>query len=86
MNKPNNPGRPIISNNYTLIEHLSHFVDTQLKPYAQTTNSFTKNTTNFLNKLKKIKTESVKNVNNQNAQENYLIQYRTVTQRLETIC
>ena len=31
-------------------------------------------------------TEPVKNVNNRNAQENQRIQYRTVTQRLETIC
>ena len=30
-------------------------------------------------------TEPVKNVNNQNAQENQLIQYRIVTQQLETI-
>ena len=31
-------------------------------------------------------TEPVKNVNNQNGQKNWLTQYRTVTQRLETIC
>ena len=31
-------------------------------------------------------TEPVKNVNNQNGQENQPIQYRIVTQRLETIC
>ena len=35
IHKPNNPGRSIISNNNTLTEHLSHFVETLLKPDAQ---------------------------------------------------
>ena len=56
IHKPNNPGRPIISNNNTLTEHESHFVETLLKPYAQAANSFIQDTTDFLKKLKKIKT------------------------------
>ena len=56
IHKPNNPGRPIISNNNTLTEHLSHFVETLFKPYVQAANSFIQDTTDFLNKLKKIKT------------------------------
>ena len=55
IHKPNNPGRSIISNNNTLTELLSHFVETLLKPYAQAANSFIQDTTDFLNKLKKIK-------------------------------
>ena len=56
IHKLNNPGRSIISNNNTLIKHLSHFVETLLKPYEQAANSFIQHTTDFLNKLKKIKT------------------------------
>ena len=47
IHKPNNPGRPIISNNNTLTEHLSHFAETLLTPYAQAANSFIKDTTDF---------------------------------------
>ena len=56
IHKPNNPGQPIISNNNTLTEHLSHFIETLLKPYTQAANSFIKGTIDFLNKLTKIKT------------------------------
>ena len=54
IHKPNNPGRPIVSNLHTLTEHLSHFVEVFLKPYVLITPSFIKDTTDFLNKLNNI--------------------------------
>ena len=42
IHKPNNPSRPIISNNNIVTEHLSHFVEADI--------------IDFLNKFKKIKT------------------------------
>ena len=35
IHKPNNPGRPIVSNKLTLTEKISHYVKFHLKPYAQ---------------------------------------------------
>ena len=54
IHKPNNPGRPIVSNKLTLTEKISHYVEFHLKPYAQKANSFIQDTTDFLNKLKNV--------------------------------
>ena len=54
IHKPNNPGRPIIYNTLTLTEPISHYVETQLKPYAQAARSYIQDTTHFLQKLSDI--------------------------------
>ena len=54
IHKPNNLGRPIISNTLTLTEPISHYVETQLKPYAQAARSYIQDTTHLLQKLSDI--------------------------------
>jgi len=54
IHKPNNPGRPIVSNIDTLTEHISQHVEHNLKPHAQAANSYIQDTTDFLNKLASI--------------------------------
>ena len=51
IHKPNNPGRPIVSNRQTLTENISQHVEAILKPYAQAANSYIQDTTDFLNKI-----------------------------------
>ena len=54
IHKPNNPGRPIVSNKLTFTEKISHYVEFHLKPYVQKANSFIQDTTDFLNTLKNV--------------------------------
>ena len=51
VNKPGNPGRPIVSSNSHPTERLSHFIDYHLQPLVQKLPSFVKDTNDFLNKL-----------------------------------
>ncbi|XP_050794677.1 uncharacterized protein LOC127044172 [Gopherus flavomarginatus] len=51
IHKPGNPGRPIISGIGTLTEGLSGYVDSLLRPYATSTPSYLRDTTDFLRKL-----------------------------------
>ena len=54
IHKQGNPGRPIVSSNGHPTERIPQFVDFHLKPLAQTTPSFIKDTTHFLNKLEQL--------------------------------
>ncbi|CAM4539289.1 unnamed protein product [Lepidochelys kempii] len=51
IHKPGNPGRPIISGIGTLTAGLSGYVDSLLRPYATSTPSYLRDTTDFLRKL-----------------------------------
>uniref|UniRef100_A0A8C4VK70 Reverse transcriptase domain-containing protein n=1 Tax=Gopherus evgoodei TaxID=1825980 RepID=A0A8C4VK70_9SAUR len=51
IHKPGNPGRPIILGFGTLTEGLSGYVDCLLRPYATSTPSYLRDTTDFLRKL-----------------------------------
>uniref|UniRef100_A0A452HSB8 Reverse transcriptase domain-containing protein n=1 Tax=Gopherus agassizii TaxID=38772 RepID=A0A452HSB8_9SAUR len=51
IHKPGNPGRPIISGIGTLTEGLSGYMDSLLRPYATSTPSYLRDTTDFLRKL-----------------------------------
>ncbi|XP_050781640.1 uncharacterized protein LOC127035616 [Gopherus flavomarginatus] len=51
IHKPRNPGRPIISGTGTLTEGLSGYMDSLLRPYATSTPSYLRDTTDFLRKL-----------------------------------
>ena len=42
IHKPNNPGRPIVSNKTILTEKILQYVEFHLKPYAQNANSLSK--------------------------------------------
>ena len=52
IQKPGNPGRPIVSAYGQPTEKISEFVSFHLNPLVQTLPSYTKNTTHLLNKLK----------------------------------
>ncbi|XP_074981174.1 uncharacterized protein LOC142070971 [Caretta caretta] len=54
IHKPGNPGRPIISGIGTLTAGLSGYVDSLLRPYATSTPSYLRDTTDFLRKLQSI--------------------------------
>ncbi|CAM4539231.1 unnamed protein product [Lepidochelys kempii] len=54
IHKPGNPGRPIISGIGTLTAGLSGYVDSLLRPYATSTPSNLRDTTDFLRKLQSI--------------------------------
>ncbi|CAM5112749.1 unnamed protein product [Eretmochelys imbricata] len=51
IHKPGTPGRPIISGIGTLTAGLSGYVDSLLRPYATSTPSYLRDTTDFLRKL-----------------------------------
>ncbi|XP_065414590.1 uncharacterized protein LOC135973774 [Chrysemys picta bellii] len=54
IHKPGYPGRPIISGIGTLTSGLSGYVDSLLRPYATSTPSYLRDTTDFLRKLQSI--------------------------------
>ncbi|CAM5099519.1 unnamed protein product [Eretmochelys imbricata] len=54
IHKPGNPGCPIISGIGTLTAGLSGYVDSLLRPYATSTLSYLRDTTDFLRKLQSI--------------------------------
>ncbi|CAM5115567.1 unnamed protein product [Eretmochelys imbricata] len=54
IHKPGTPGRPIISGIGTLTAGLSGYVDSLLRPYATSTPSYLRDTTDFLRKLQSI--------------------------------
>ncbi|XP_074804365.1 uncharacterized protein LOC141984839 [Natator depressus] len=54
IHKPGNPGRPIISGIGTLTAGLSGYVDSLLRPFATSTPSYLRDTTDFLRKLQSI--------------------------------
>ncbi|KAM7176581.1 uncharacterized protein RBU57_002185 [Macrochelys suwanniensis] len=54
IHKPGNPGRPIISGIGTLTAGLSGYIDSLLRPYATSTPSYLRDTTDFLRKLQSI--------------------------------
>ena len=51
IHKPNNPGRPIISQVNSPTERISEFLDYHLKPIATKNDSYLKDTNDFLNRL-----------------------------------
>lgn len=51
----NPPGRPIISNNDTISEPASKYVDFYIKPFVSKLPSFLQDTTHSLNKLPELK-------------------------------
>ncbi|XP_074805210.1 uncharacterized protein LOC141985201 [Natator depressus] len=54
IHKPGNPGRPVISGIGTLTAGLSGYVDSLLRPYATSTPSYLRDTTDFLRKLQSV--------------------------------